>query len=155
MTQVTDTIKICGPLEQVFELVTTTKYWTEWHPATFGVSGQVEQALHLGDKVKERAKIGGAEVEGTWTVTTSEPPHRLVLSMPATRLGDLTIEYAFDQIDGMVKFTRGLEYDLSALPGAQQTRIAEQMKSDSAIAVARIKQMVERLIEQENNPHIS
>lgn len=155
MTRVTETVQIKGSLQRVFDLVTTTKYWTQWHPATLGVSGQVEQPLRLGDKVKERANIGGAEVEGTWTVTAYEPSRRLVLSMPATRLGNLSIEYLFDQKDGVVEFTRGLEYDLSALPTAQQTRIAEQMKSDSAIAVARIKQMVERPIEQENNPHIS
>ncbi len=32
MARVINRVRIDGPAEQVFDLVTTTKYWPEWHP---------------------------------------------------------------------------------------------------------------------------
>ena len=34
MAAVVNNIKIGGPAEAVFDLVTTARFWAEWHPAT-------------------------------------------------------------------------------------------------------------------------
>ncbi len=34
MSVVVNRIEIAGTLDRVFELVTTAKYWPQWHPAT-------------------------------------------------------------------------------------------------------------------------
>ena len=39
MAAVVNTIKIGGPAEAVFDLVTTARFWPEWHPATRAVGG--------------------------------------------------------------------------------------------------------------------
>ena len=93
MSSISNTIVIRCPIERVFDLVTTAQYWPQWHPATVGVSGAIEQPMQRGDKIRERARIGGAVAENEWTVVEHERPRRVVLQMPGTRLGDLRITY--------------------------------------------------------------
>src|SRR5262245_8578270 len=59
MPRVVNSVRIDGAVEQVFDLVTTTKYWPQWHPATVGVGGVTERPIALGDVIHERARIGG------------------------------------------------------------------------------------------------
>ena len=58
MATLTTTIQIHGALAPVFDLVTTTRFWPQWHPATIGVGGVTERPFQLGDKIRERAHIG-------------------------------------------------------------------------------------------------
>lgn len=143
MSQVTNSIFIRGAVNAIFDFVTTAKYWTQWHPATVGVSGQIENAMRLGDVIRERAKIGAAIGENDWTVTEWEQNKRVVLLMPNTRLGDLQITYAFIEKNGGVEFTRELMYDASAFPQAIADALAQQMDSDSRIATEHIQEMFE------------
>src|SRR6476620_2353023 len=106
MTTVTNTIQLRGDPNAIFDLVTTAHYWTEWHPATLAVSGQIERPMRLGDVIRERAKIGAVIAENDWTVTVWERNQRVVLSMPNTRLGDLKISYFFEPIPHGLKYTR-------------------------------------------------
>ena len=131
-----------GEPRAVFDLVTTAKYWTQWHPATISVSGQIEKPLKIGDVVHERAKIGNAEGENDWTVVECDQPKHLMLFMPGTRLGDLRITYDFKQTDKGIEFTRTLSYDASALPTEAREMIEQQLTSDSKLAVERIAAMV-------------
>lgn len=143
MSSVTNSIFISGEPNAIFDLVTTAKYWTQWHPATVGVSGQIDKPMQLGDVIRERAKIGGTIAENDWTVTEWERPSRVVLAMPNTRLGDLQITYRFTPNDGGVNFVRELVFDASAFAPVIAGMLMEQMESDSQIAVERIKHMVE------------
>ena len=77
MVQVINTIVLNGPLLAVFELVTTTRLWTQWHPATIGVGGV--RPLQLGDQMRERAPIGTQTYEGVWTVVEHERPIHALL----------------------------------------------------------------------------
>ena len=45
MAAVVNTIKIGGPAEAVFDLVTTARFWPEWHPATRAVGGLTRMAV--------------------------------------------------------------------------------------------------------------
>ncbi len=141
MATVTNQALIRGNVDRVFDLVTTARYWVQWHPATVAVSGQVIEPMRLGDVIRERARIGGMEAEGEWTVTALERPKHVVLQMPGTRLGDLRITYAFRPMGDQVEFTRALEYDPSGLPTDLQARIERQMSEDSQVAVERIAEL--------------
>lgn len=143
MSQVTNTTVIRGRIDLIFDRVTTARYWTEWHPSTVAVSGQIDGPMRLGDVIRERARIGGIEAENDWMVTELERPTKVVLSMPGTRLGDLQISYRLTPLGDQVEFTRELVFDASRLPEPLRTRVMEQMHSDSQIAVERIKQMME------------
>jgi len=151
MTQIVKDILITGPVEHVYDLVTTAKYWPQWHPATEGVSGAIAQPMKLGDKIIERARIGGRVGEGEWTVITHRRPHRVVLQLPATAFGDLEIAYDFESQGEQVRFTRTLQFDLSNLPPQlDRAAIERQMDSDSEQALAKLKALVEGITESTN-----
>jgi hypothetical protein len=140
-------ILIRGPMDRVFDLVTTARYWPEWHPATLSVGGAVETPMQLGDSIHERARIGGTIGENDWAVVEHARPSRVVLRMPGTRLGDLEIVYRFAARGDAVEFTRELEFDLANLPANVDKRAIErQMETDSAEALRRLKSLIERLL---------
>lgn len=143
MSRVTNTIFIRGDASAIFDFVTTAKHWTTWHPATLGVSGQIEEPMRLGDVIRERARIGESVGANDWTVTEWEKNTRVVLSMPNTRLGDLQITYTFARRDGGVEFTRELVFEASAFSPEIEYALSKQMQSDSRIATERLKQMFE------------
>jgi hypothetical protein len=146
MAQVITCSEIRGDPQAIFELVTTAKYWTDWHPATLAVSGQIERPMKVGDVIRERARIGASVGENDWTVTVCEPPRRVVLEMPGTRLGDLKISYLFEPAEERVLFTRELQYDASAFPAEQAAQINAAMQNDSQVATERIKAMVQEML---------
>lgn len=43
MKTITNRITITGDLAAIFDLVTTTRFWTAWHPATTGVGGVTQE----------------------------------------------------------------------------------------------------------------
>lgn len=147
MGRVAGSILVHGPIDRVFDLVTTARYWPDWHPATLGVSGAVETPMRLGDSIHERARIGGVIGENDWTVVECVRPSRIVLRMPGTRLGDLEIVYRFSPWGDAIEITRELEFDLANLPPSMDKRMIEQqMNTDSAEAVQRLRDLVERLV---------
>ena len=147
MNRVTQSIIVRGPLDRVFDLVTTARYWPDWHPATLGVGGAVETPMQLGDLIHERVRIGGTIGENDWIVVEHAHPCRVVLRMPSTRLGNLEIVYRFAPRGDAVEFTRELEFDLMSLPPSMdKPAIEQQMNTDSAEGLRRLKDLVERLI---------
>jgi hypothetical protein len=146
MTSVKNSTLIHGTPGEIFDLVTTAKYWTRWHPATLDVSGQVQAPMKLGDVIRERARIGDSVGESDWTVTEWERPTRVVLSMPGTRLGDLKIEYRFVPNGDGVEFFRTLDFDATRFSPEIASAITAQMQSDSEIATHRIKELVEEML---------
>jgi hypothetical protein len=146
MSRVSNSIVIRGDDARVFDLVTTAKYWPEWHPATVSVGGQTDRPMQLGDVIRERARIGGLEGEGDWRVVEYERPRRVVLRVAGTQFGDVQIIYGFQAEAGEVQFTRTLEFDVSNLPENARRAVEQQMQMDSDVGVGRLKQLVERMI---------
>ncbi len=149
MARVTKKILIHGPIERVFDLVTTAKYWTQWHPVTISVSGAIDQPMQRGDKIRERARVAGIIAENDWTVVKRKRLSHVALKMPGTRLGDLEIVYRFQAHGVEVEFTRELEYDLSKLPALTRNEIKRQLVSDSEVGLKRLKTLVEGMLTNE------
>jgi Polyketide cyclase / dehydrase and lipid transport len=124
------------------------KYWPQWHPASVSVSGAVDQPMHLGDVIREHARIGGLDGEGDWTVVEYERPRRLMLRVLGTPIGDVQITYRFEARDGAVEYTRVLEFDASNLPENLRMAVERQMETDSAAGLSRLKQLVEQQLLQ-------
>jgi hypothetical protein len=154
MTQVTNIIQINGPLEAVFDLATTTRFWPQWHPATTGVGGVTERPMLLGDKIRERAVIGGQTYEGNWTVIEHRRPARLALLMES---GRIKITYSFQASGQTTEFKRELEFhpeDFSASL-ADPNLLAKLMHQQSELALQKLKALVEAVLQQETRLAIS
>jgi hypothetical protein len=148
MTQVSNTIQIDGPLEAVFDLATTTRFWPQWHPATTGVGGVTERPMLLGDKIRERAVIGGQTYEGNWTVVEYHRPRRLALLMES---GRIKISYSFQASGQTTEFKRQLEFhaeDFSASV-ADPNLLEKLMHQQSELALQKLKVLVEGILKQE------
>ena len=61
-------IVVDRPIEAVFDVATTARHWTTWHPATVRVTGQIAAPARFGDQITEHVRIAEHEGSGTWTV---------------------------------------------------------------------------------------
>jgi uncharacterized protein YndB with AHSA1/START domain len=145
MAIVVNSVRIDGPIERVYDLVTTTKYWPQWHPATVGVSGVTERPVVLGDVVREQARIGAQVYEGDWTVVEHVRPSRLVLSAGS---GRLQISYTFRAMGDVTEFVRELEFNpedfARGVPNAGDVETLMHRQSEAGLQ--KLKQLVEDLL---------
>ncbi|MBE7469059.1 MAG: SRPBCC family protein [Anaerolineales bacterium] len=153
MAQVTNTIQIHGPLEAVFDLASTTRFWPQWHPATTGVGGVTERPMLQGDKIRERAVIGGKTYEGNWTVVEHTRPARVVLLMES---GRIKISYSFQASGSTTEFKRELEFhpeDFGASV-AEPDLLEKLMHQQSEQALQKLKALVEAILQKETRLEI-
>jgi len=127
------------PIDAVFNVVTTARYWTEWHPATRGIEGDVDHPARLGDHITEHVTIAGLEGTGTWTVVEHDPPHHLALETELA-MGRLRISYELAAVAGGTRFQRDLDFPEL---GPQITAV---MTAQSEAGVASLARLVERQI---------
>ncbi len=129
-----------GPVDAVFDVVTTARFWPEWHPATRGVDGDVGQPARLGDQIIEHVTIAGAQGSGTWTVVEHDRPHHLALETDLA-FGHLRISYQLTTVGGgRTRFERDLDFpDLGPQVGAV-------MEAQSAEGIARLARLVQRQV---------
>jgi uncharacterized protein YndB with AHSA1/START domain len=148
LTSVSNSVSIAGPLEPVFDLVTSARYWSKWHPASKEVRGVTERPYRLGDVIHERVNFGGKDIVATWKVVEHKRPHRIVLQSQnyATR-----IVYTFEPKGELVQFRRDLQYDEAELaklvPNVGEVR--KQMHNQSEEGLKRLKDLVETIVRAE------
>jgi hypothetical protein len=127
------------PIDAVFDVVTTARYWTEWHPATRGIEGDVDHPARLGDHITEDVTIAGIEGTGTWTVVEHDRPHHLALETELA-MGHLRISYQLATVADGTRFQRDLDFPEL---GPQITTV---MTTQSEAGVANLARLVERQI---------
>jgi hypothetical protein len=127
------------PIDAVFDVVTTARYWTEWHPATRGIEGDVDHPARLGDHITEHVTIAGIEGTGTWTVVEHDRPHHLALETELA-MGHLRISYQLATVADGTRFQRDLDFPEL---GPQITTV---MTTQSEAGVANLARLVERQI---------
>jgi uncharacterized protein YndB with AHSA1/START domain len=147
MTTVTNAVAINGPSRAVFDLITTARFWPQWHPATKAVGGAVERPYGAGDLIHERGQVGNTEFTTTWKVVEQVPQSRVVLE---SQTAPARITYTFKPGEGVNTFTRTLEYEtrnFAAVENAEQI-----MREQSETAVRQLKALVERILSEERKP---
>jgi hypothetical protein len=158
MKNVTTTIAIQGEIHAVFDLLTTARLWPQWHPATTGVGGVIERPFQRGDIVRERAQIGSRIHEGHWTVSEHARPHHAQLRMPApAHDARLVITYTLAEKDAITVLARSLDYHPEdfAASVADLTLLQKLMVGQSEQALARLKTLVEKILQAETYPAIA
>jgi uncharacterized protein YndB with AHSA1/START domain len=145
---IVNTIPIVGPPEAVFDLVTTARFWPQWHPATQAVGGVTERPYQLGSHIHERGRIGNRDFQVTWTVVEHVRPSRVVLR---TERPPAQITYTFQARDGTTVFTRELQYqvDNPAAVSATPNALDRLMREQSAQAVHQLQGLVEQILRAE------
>jgi hypothetical protein len=108
MATVVTVTSIRGPAEAVFDLITSARFWPEWHPATRAVGGVTQRPYRLGDMIQERVHFAGFELAVTWRVAEHASPSRVVLQSLAS---PARITYALEPRGDVIEFRRELEYD--------------------------------------------
>ena len=148
MSSVVTTVWIDGPIEPIFDLVTTTRFWPQWHPATIEVGGVTERPVLSGDVVRERAQIGAKVYEGNWTVVEHQRPSRVVLRGES---GRVQITYLFQAHGTATEFRRVLEYRAEDFGAGVDDPEALQklMHQQSEEALHKLKQLVESILKEE------
>jgi uncharacterized protein YndB with AHSA1/START domain len=137
MPRVSNTFTVDRPVDAVFDLVTTARYWPEWHPATRAVEGDVDHPARLGDHIVEHVTIAGIEGTGTWSVVEYDRPHHLALETELA-VGRLRISYQLAAVADGTRFQRDLDFpDL----GPQVDAV---MQAQSQEGVANLARLVQR-----------
>jgi hypothetical protein len=148
VTTVVSVTSISGPAGPVFDLITSARFWPEWHPATRSVSGVTQRPYQLGDVIHERVHFAGLEIVVTWRVAEHARPYRVVLQALTS---PARITYSLEPKGDAMEFRRELEYDegllRQAVPGAGDW--GRLMKEQSEEGVRRLKELVERILRDE------
>ena len=128
----------------MFDLVTSARFWPQWHPATLSVSGVTQRPYQLGDVIHERARFAGSEIGVTWRVVAHERPSRVVLQALTAAA---RITYSLEPRGDATMFSRELQYDAGSLQGIPELEKLMQQQSDEG--VRRLKELVEYLLREE------
>lgn len=145
MTRICNKIQISQPIEQVFDFITTPANWPRWHPASVSVSGNADHSLLQGESVREDISVAGRRGQVTWLVRERSAPRRWVIDGTSKDGGRATITYTLNPHPDGTDFERELVYAMPnpLLAFLDWLIIRSRMKSDSAEALQRLKQLLE------------
>jgi Polyketide cyclase / dehydrase and lipid transport len=148
---VTSTISIRGFAEPVFDLITSARFWPEWHPATRAVFGVTQRPYGRSDVIHEFVQFGGTDLVVSWRVAEHVRPSRVVLEALTARA---RIAYSFDPSGDAIEFRRDLEYDepLVRQIAPAIVDLHGLMQEQSEEALRRLKELVERILRDEQAP---
>ena len=140
MPRVSHHFVVDRPIDAVFDVVTTARFWPEWHPATRGVEGDTGHPARLGDQITEHVTIAGIQGSGTWTVVEHDRPHRLALETDLA-FGHLRISYQLTRIDGgRTRFQHDLDFPELG------PQVSAAMQAQSADGITSLACLVQREI---------
>ncbi|MBI4518746.1 MAG: SRPBCC family protein [Deltaproteobacteria bacterium] len=139
------------PLVEVFELITTTGCWPQWHPATHAVSGQTLRPAQLGDECTEAMRTAGFfEGHISWRVVACETPVRWAIAsteiaVPLLSRAKVRVEYALEAERGGTRLFRCFDYELPRhLWLLDRLYFHAKMESESVEALRRLVPLVDR-----------
>ncbi len=149
VASIVSTVSIVGPAVAVFDLVTTARFWPEWHPASRAVGGVIQRPYQMGDLIHERGEVNGIAFQIRWRVVEHVRPVRVVLQAETL---PFRILYAFHTRNGTTEFRRELEYDTAAFTAAADPEaMVRLLHAQSEEALRRLKELVERILRAESD----
>lgn len=106
------------PRAEVFEFITTTGHWPQWHPATHAVTGQTQHPAQLGDESEEKMLTAGYfPGKISWRVVRCAPPLRwgmvtTKIDVPLLSGSSVEFEYELREEPGGTRLLRTFAYQL-------------------------------------------
>lgn len=156
MTEIRNSLSVRGPVDEVFDIVTTVKYWPRWFHATYEVGGQTERPARLGDEMYERVKVGLIKGAMYWIVSECDRPRRWVID--ATRIamplgmsrGKSRICYELEQAGDEARMTRSFTYHMpnAFLRFFDWLYFARSMRAQSATGVTTLQKLVQKQLDR-------
>lgn len=137
------TVRLTGPPERVYALVTNPSRWREWHPNTRDVDAAADHSLGVGEEVIERIHVGPFRGAVTWQVIAAEPGQRWVLVGDAGNGFRAELEYTLRAVGEGTSFRRRVRvrWPWWFLAGGLATR---RMKADAMAALANLERVLAR-----------
>ncbi len=148
MASVVNTVTIAGAAEPVFDLVTTARFWPEWHPASEAVGGVTQRPFQLDDVIHERGQIAEIRFQVAWRVVEHVRPRRVVLQ---SEIPPARITYSFQPRGEGTEFRRELLYDEAVFraAGPDPAELGRLMHTQSQQALNRLKELIETILREE------
>jgi hypothetical protein len=145
-TRIYTSIHVARPVEQVFDYVTTSGNWPQWHPSSLGVRGATERPMQVGEQVTEEFFVAGRRGSVVWTVTDCDPPRRWDIDGQIVgRSSGGIITYALTPVDGGTRFEREFVYMMPNALFSLFDRLIyrRRVQAESAEALRRLKAVLE------------
>ncbi len=136
-----DTIFVERPIEKVFDVATTAKYWTTWHPMSKGVNGAIDHPMQLNDKINELVVLAGRKQWTEWTVTEHTRPRTLRLDGKSMGVKSY-IEYTLIERDGGTEYTRFFWYKFHPLLKLAELLIKSTLRKLQTEAMDHMKEFL-------------
>lgn len=141
----TVSVHVDRPMEEVFDFITTASKWTQWHPATVSVSGDVDHPALEGETIVEVVRFGLARDRFEWKVEEREAPYRWVIRAQSERHRQkVKIAYTLKSEDGGTSWEREMTF---YLPGSfkhlNKLFINRTLTRNSRKAVRQLKELME------------
>jgi uncharacterized protein YndB with AHSA1/START domain len=134
-------VVIDGPLHEVFDVITSARFWPQWHVLTRAVAGVVERPFQKGDRIYEFVRTPVGPVELDYQVVELDRPRRAKLQ---TEDGT-AVTYTFEEKAGGTIFRRAL--DLGPAFGGQKAPVATDDTEQTSMA--NLKALVENVLWRE------
>jgi uncharacterized protein YndB with AHSA1/START domain len=129
---------------QIFSFATTPAHWAQWLPSE-EVSGAVDHPLLAGEQVTEELLITRRRSTVAWTVIVCEPPRRWSMAGILNGLGHVVVTFELTpRPDGTL-----FEWDFAYSQPRGPYRLLDwllvrpQIKADSALALHRLRELLE------------
>jgi len=143
--------KFQAPPAKVFEFITTTGHWPEWHPATRAVTGQALKPGQLGDECAEEVLTAGF-LRGhiSWRVVTCAAPVRwsivtTEIAVPLLSRARVRLEYFLEEEGLGTRLFRTFDYELPwYLWWFDKLYFSGKIESESVEALRRLVALVDR-----------
>ncbi len=141
----TVSVQIDRSVEEVFDFITTAANWTQWHPATVSVSGDVDHPALEGETIVEIVRFGVARDRFAWRVEEREASYRWVIRAKSERHGQkVKIVYNLEPENGGTRWEREMTF---YLPGSfkhlDKLFINRTLTRNSRKAVRQLKELME------------
>jgi hypothetical protein len=148
MASVANVTSITGPAGPVFDLITSARFWPDWHPASRAVFGVTQRPYQLGDLIHERVLFAATEHIVTWRVAEHIRPSRVVLQAVAS---PTRITYTLEPRGTATEFRREVEYDEAQLRQAlpQVGDWGRLVFAQSEEGLRRLKELIEDILREE------
>src|SRR5579872_4024267 len=108
MGEITETIDIRAPIDQVFAALTDPNRGQEWNPAITGIDGITPGPARIGTQWNQSTVISGKTVKLVCKITQLQPPNHGVLEISGDQRGTITTNCS--SVNGGTRVTQTLNF---------------------------------------------